>query len=205
MTDDKNRIRIFTASLNAVMPHKAYAVFDGTRIIVADIVPLQGGFSAWSDALISEVREKVASGWVALIEEKTDYVAQFGSKFDFEEESHEGKVNLYTALDYYFAIQNAGNVIMPDPVKRFLIRESHAEKLQDDKGRVKYSVNWEHFTGGHRALLLCVMAAVMEPVSDRYLGAFFGNFNLNIQPQDDGLSTVRSLVKAFGIEVQHGI
>lgn len=197
-------LRIFAASLNAAIPHKAYAIFDGIRLIFADIQPLQGGFRAWSDDLIAEVKAKVESGFAVLIDEKTDYVSQFGSKFDFEEESAEGKVNLYTALDYYFAFQNAGNIILPDAVKRFTIRESHAEKLQDEKGRTKYNIDWSAFNGGHRALLLCIMAVAMEPLSDRYLKEFIGYFGEEI-PINDGMGTIRAIIKAYGLEAGRGV
>lgn len=203
------RTKIFTAALNSTMPCKAYAQleehFGSKMLVIAGIKQLTGGFSFWSQKLISEIKDKISRGYVVLIEEKTDYIAQYGSKFDFEAESPEGKVNLYTALDYYFALQNSGNLQVHKDCANFIIRNNIAEKLQDDKGRTKYSINWDQFTGGHHALLLCVMGAIMEPISERYLSAFLGNFNTEIQAQDDGLGTVRSLVGRYGIEVQHGI
>ena len=77
-----------------------------------------------------------------------------------------------------FRPADLGNLITDEEAKRFLIRVGgegqKVEKKQDEKGRPFYSIDWPAFTGGHRAVLLCVVAAMAEPVSDRFLDAMYG-------------------------------
>jgi|GEM_PF-3192913 len=169
-------LKIMTISLIGNNRAKAYAVFNGEQLVITRVDVIGGMFRAWRQPIIDEVKDKAAKGYVVLVEEKTDIIAQFATQYlleDIEERS-----NLYDALDWYFALQDMGNLIADDEAQRFLIRAGgegqKVEKKQDDKGRPYYSIDWPSFTGGHRAVLLCVVAAMTEPVSDRYLEAMFG-------------------------------
>jgi hypothetical protein len=70
-------------------------------------------------------------------------------------------------------------------LKKFDIRDHKVDILQDEKGRKKYNVNWPEFTGENRIILLCVMAAQYEPVSDKYLKEFFEELGLYEKKRED--------------------
>lgn len=169
-------LKIMTISLTGGQRSKAYAVFNGEQLVITAVLPILGMFNVWRKPLIDEIIDKKTKGYAVIVEEKTDLVAQHATQYlleDIEERS-----NLYDALDWYFALQDLGNLITDDEAKRFLIRVGgegqKVEKKQDEKGRTVYSVDWSSFTGGHRAILLCVVAAMTEPVSERFLEEMYG-------------------------------
>ena len=170
----KKPLKIFTASLMAARRFKAYAVYDGERLAITHILPIVGPFGLFKQQLIDEVQAKVADGFAVLIEEKTEHVSQFANRTNLEEVNEDaGRSNIYMALDWYFPMLDVGNIIVAQEYQQFMIRTSgegqKIEKKQDEKGRAIYSVNWSSINGGHRAMLLCVIAAMNEPVSQRYV------------------------------------
>ncbi len=178
-------LKIMTVSLMGNQRSKAYAVFNGEQLVITHVLPITGVFSSWRQGIVDEVLEKQGKGYVVLVEEKTDLVARHATQYlleDIEERS-----NLYESLDWYFALQDMGNLITDEEAKRFLIRAGgegqKVEKKQDEKGRPVYSIDWSSFTGGHRVILLCVVAAMTEPLSGRYLAEMFGAPRQN--PDDD--------------------
>ncbi len=188
-------LKILTVSLVGNQRSKAYAIFNGEQLVITGVHPISGVFSSWRKPLIDEIIDKKGKGYVVLIEEKTEIIAQHGTQYLLEDV--EGRSNLYDALDWYFALQDMGNVIADDDAKRFLIRTGSEgqkiEKKQDEKGRPYYDIDWASFHGGHRAILLCVVAAMTEPLSDRYIEAMFGE---PIQDPEDN-NPVRRWKKAF--------
>jgi len=194
MSDEKI-LKILTVSLMGSSKSKAYAVFNGEQLSIVSVRPISGAFNTWRKPLIEEIKEKGAKGYVILVEEKTDLIAQYGTQYLLEDV--EERSNLYEALDWYFALQDMGNLISDDEVKRFIIRAGgegqKVEKKQDEKGRPYYSIEWASFSGGHRAVLLCVVAAMTEPLSDRFLEAMYGK--LPEPPEDD--NPVRRYQKLF--------
>lgn len=167
-------IKILAVSLIGRQKHKAYAVYDGESLIVTHVVEIKGLFGTWRDALIEEVQRRQAEGYVCIVEEKTDHIAQHASQFNFEDVDIEtGRSHLYLALDWYFPMLELGNIVVAKELQKFMIRSGaegqKIERGQDDKGRITYSINWSAFGSGHRALLLCVVGAMIEPVSDRYV------------------------------------
>lgn len=168
-------LKILAISLIGAQKSKAYAVFNGEQLIITNVINISGVFSSWRKPLIDEINDKKAKGYAILVEEKTDLVAQHATQYLLED--IEGRSNLYEALDWYFALQDMGNLIVDENVKRFVIRSGsegqRVEKKQDDKGQSYYDIDWTSFNGGHRALILCVVAAMMEPISDRFIEAMF--------------------------------
>lgn len=202
-------LKILTISLMGTSRSKAYAVFNGEQLVITRVDVIAGMFGLWRKPIIDEISDKKAKGWVVIVEEKTDLVAQYATQYlleDIEERS-----NLYEALDWYFALQDMGNLIVDDEAKRFLIRAGgegqKVEKKQDEKGRPYYAIDWPSFTGGHRAVLLCVVAAMTEPVSERFLKAMYGE--LAPEPEDDNpvrrwqkLIAARDLMKGLMLEAE---
>jgi hypothetical protein len=167
-------IKIMAVSLAGLQKHKAYAVYDGEALIITHVARIQGLFGAWKDALIKEIEEKRAAGYVCVVEEKTDHIARYGSQFNLEDTDGEtGRSNLYVALDWYFPMLEMGHIVVAKEFQQYLIRSGaegqKIEKGQDEKGRPVYSINWGAVNTGHRSILLCVVGAMIEPVSDRYL------------------------------------
>ena len=66
-------------------------------------------------------------------------------------------------------MMDMGNISFPDQCKPFRIKEDTVDKTFDDQGRVKYIINFDDFKAGHRAVLLCVMAAEFEPMGASFL------------------------------------
>ncbi|MFH1984791.1 MAG: hypothetical protein ABIL58_23365 [Pseudomonadota bacterium] len=168
-------IKILAVSMTGLTKHKAYAVYDGEKLIVTHISEIKGAFVTWRDALIEEIEGRRAEGYVCIVEEKTDHVSRFASQYQFDSVDIEtGRTNLYEALDWYFPMMEMGHVVVAKEYQKFLIRPGsegqRVERGQDDKGRITYAINWASFSSGHRALLLCVVGAMVEPVSDRYVG-----------------------------------
>lgn len=182
---DGGILKILAISLVGTQRSKAYAVFNGEQLIISRVDVIAGMFGVWRKPIVDEIIDKKAKGYAVIVEEKTDLVAQYATQYlleDIEERS-----NLYDALDWYFALQDMGNLIADDDAKRFLIRAGgegqKVEKKQDEKGKPYYSIDWPSFMGGHRAILLCVVAAMTEPLSDRYIEAMFGE--PVPEPEDD--------------------
>lgn len=169
-------LKIMTVSLEALSKHKALALYDGDKLAVTHCLPIQGSPSTWRGSLIQEIETLSEAGYAVLIEDRTETIARFGTKFLFDE-IEDGRSNLYHALDWYFAMQNMGSIIADPSVERFMVRTGSEgaaiERKQDEKGRVVYDVNWLGLTGGHKAVLMCVVAAMMEPLSERYLRSMY--------------------------------
>lgn len=172
-------LKILAVSLADVSKYKAYAVFNGEQLIITHVTQLRGMFNTFRDDLIQEVKGRVDAGFAVLVEEKTDVVSQYATRYMLEaRDDEDGRSHYFDALDWYFALLNTDSIIFHPECKQFLIRPGgegqRVEKLQDEKGRTGYRVDWNNFNGGYRAMLLCVVAAMTEPLSARYLDAMYG-------------------------------
>lgn len=176
-----NPIRIFTVCLVSHKKFKAAAVYHDETLVVTQVLPISGLFNSWKEPLIKEIQEKVKAGFIVLIEEKTDFIARYATQYQLEDmnDDNDGmrRSNYFDALDWYFALADTNNLIIHQDYQQFLISASteggKVEKKQDDKGRSLYNVNWQQFHGGYRAVLLCVVAALYEPLSERFLEDMF--------------------------------
>lgn len=171
-------LKIFTISLAAAKKFKAYAVYDGERLAITNVAPVSGLFSSWKAPLIAEIEEKTAQGFVVVVEELGDSIAQYATKFLLEGMNDENRSNYYEALDWYFQLQDMDCLIIHPDCQQHALRAGgegqKIEKKQDDKGRSFYAIDWKWFSGAHRAILLCVVAAMYEPISERFLHAMWG-------------------------------
>jgi len=176
--------KIFVACLTDAKKYKAEALFDGEALVIANVLPIEdkGLFSKWKMPLIKEIQQKVEQGYIVLVEEKTDYVSRYATQYileDLNDDSDGGsrRSNYSDALDWYFALADTGNLIIHPDYKKYSLNGSGEgsmfDRQNDDKGRSLYKVDWKRFNGGYRAMLLCVVGAMYEPLSERFLESMF--------------------------------
>lgn len=193
-------LKILTVSLSDVQKYKAYAVYNGEQLIITNIIQLPGLFASYRSALIAEIQERLSAGFAVLVEEKTEIVSGYATRYMLEDRDEEtGRSNYFDALDWYFALLHTDSIIFHPDCRQFLIRPGgegqYVEKIQDEKGRPGYRVDWTRFNGGYRAMLLCVVAAMTEPLSDRYLTAMYGEDMREIEGYD-----YRRVLKAITVD-----
>jgi len=173
-------LKIMTVSLVDAKKFQAQAVYDGERLVIADVRPITGIFSTWKAPLIAEIKKRVADGYAVVIEEAGDTISQYGTQYLLDEpDEAEGKMRLQVVLDGYYEMESMGMLILAQEFKQFAIPKTGneggwIEKKNDEKGRAFYSINWGKLTGAHRAILLCVVVALQEPLSERFLHAMWG-------------------------------
>ncbi len=179
-------LKIFAVSLVGNKKYKAGAVYNDEKgLVIASLQPIGGIFGSWRQPLVDEVKMWVDSGAVVLVEENGDAVSQHATQFLLEDmDGDSGKTNMALALDAYFQLEDSDYLIIPQEYQRYALKAgnegSWIEKKNDDKGRPYYSIDWSKFTGAHRAILLCVAAAMFEPLSGRFLDAMWGKQGENI-------------------------
>ena len=171
-------VKILVISLMSSKKYKAHAVYDGEQLVIASMSPIVGMFNSWRDGLIKEIEECKSKGWIVIVEERTDFVSSHATQYLLEDMNDENRSNYFDALDWYFALQDMENLIIHPDYQQYQIRTGgegqKVEKKQDEKGRPIYAVDWKSFHGGFRCVLLCVVAAMYEPISGRFLDAMWG-------------------------------
>lgn len=181
-------VKILVISLISSKKYKAHAVYDGERLVIASMSPIVGMFNSWRDNLIKEVEECKSKGWIVIVEERTDFVSSHATQYLLEDMNDENRSNYFDALDWYFALQDMENLIIHQDYQQYQIRTGgegqKVEKKQDEKGRSIYSVDWKSFHGGFRCVLLCVVAAMYEPISERFLDAMWGKTAVEEEDSD---------------------
>ena len=190
---NKNLTHILTVSLESGKRYKAYGVYDGSKLAITHCIPITGSPSKWKSEVLKEIRNKSDAGFIVLVEDRTEvFCVSDASPFSFEDMS-EGRSMLFHALDWYFAMLDMGQLIADPEVERFLIRGGaegqKIEKLQDEKGRTVYKVDWAGINGGVKAVLMCVAGAMMQPLSDRFLEAMYGPID---DDEDQGFNHEKS-------------
>lgn len=172
-------LKIFTASLIGNKKFQAVSVFSESRgLVIVQVLPISGMFGAWRQPLIETIEKWKNDGAAVLIEENGDTVSQYGTKYLLEDMDDDNcKTNLATAIDAYFQLQDSDMLIIPQEYQRYALQSgnerSWIEKKNDDKGRAHYNIDWSKFNAAHRAILLSVVAALYEPLSERFLAAMW--------------------------------
>ena len=177
-------LKIMTISLVDGKKFKASAVYDGERLVIVDVRPITGIFSSWKGPLIDEIKKRTADGYAVIVEEVGDSISQYGTQYLLDEiDDLEGKTRMQMLLDGYFEMEGIGALVISKDCAKFALKIGSEggwiEKKNDEKGRPYYSIDWKRLTGAHRAILLCVVVAMHEPISERYLHAMWG------RPDDD--------------------
>ncbi len=173
-----NPIKIFAVSLVSGKKFQAQAAYDGERLVIVDVRPITGLFSTWKDPLVKSIEQKKEQGYIVLVEEVGESISSHGTQYLLEDlDDEQGKTHLQIALDAYFEMENMETLVISPECQQFALKAgnegSWIEKKNDEKGRPYYSVEWKRFTGAHRAILLCVVAAKYEPLSERFLDAMW--------------------------------
>ena len=158
-----------------------YAAYkDGVLGIVKESEILQEP-GEWVPELLEDVKEKISTGWVCLIEDRTASLKTDAILYNFDAMAEDGRTNLQVSLDWYFALQNRGAIVFPEGMEHISLKMGNAtSKLESDydvKGRLIYRIDWDTIKASHKAMLMCVAGAVMEePLSERWMRIIAGNY-----------------------------
>jgi hypothetical protein len=176
------KISIACLAMMDSKPHLAVALYDyeAQLLYIHSCTPANPNnleASEWVPELKERLRQYVEKGFSVLIEDITGAMVIDGTTpFSFDD-LYEKRPTLYHALDYNFSMQSLRQVTYNDNITRFIIQGntegSKIDILQDDKGRKIYRVDWTQFNGGHKAVLMCICAAMMPPVTNSYLETMF--------------------------------
>lgn len=197
MPEQQPALRILAVSIVSRQKYKAYAVYDGENLIVTQVDPIPSNDVAWKANLIAEVKDRAEKGFVVLVEERTEHIAKYGTQYLLDN-VYDGRTNFCDAMDWYFSLQATGNLLFHKSCEQYRISSGgegqKVEQKTDDKGRVIYHVDWNSFHSGYRAILLCVVAAMTEPMSGRYLNELFGP-HIEEEKALDPLRTFRAITE----------
>ena len=169
-----NSKKIFCASIESERRARAYGTWDGETLVVTHILPLAG--IQWREELFEESRRLAGEGFAVLIEDRTGTFSPYASPFSFDTREQDGTTSFQVSVEWSLALRARGALIVPTELARYLLRTGEGGNVDvafSDSGRTLYRPDWSRLTGAHRALLMCVYAAVMEPpLSDRWLEAY---------------------------------
>ncbi len=176
MADDPRK-KILTISLEGGRRAQALAAWDGERLIIMEIREITGNPDVWLPAMLKDMESKVDHGWVVMVEDRTGSFPSSATTYNFDAMGPDGRTHLQSALDWYFALEGRGSLIIDPSLNRYALRLGGDNDLivrkTDERGRVLYDARWENVTAGHKTLLMCVAGAVMEePLSERWMRVF---------------------------------
>lgn len=175
MSDVKAQ-RILAISLLSTERVKLRCVYDGMVLLVVSMERIEGNIFTWRKRLTEDVKRAQAEGWAVLIEEMGDTISQHATPVLFSDpHPQENRSMLSVALDWYFAMSNAGTVQFQSGTEQCRITESAADVSTDERGRNRYSLDWQRIKGPHRAMMLaCLAAEGVQAMSDSWLETLFG-------------------------------
>lgn len=171
---DIEKKKIFTLSLDSENRHMASAIlFEGNRLAITHCVPISGPPSKWREKMLADIESKAVAGFAIAVEDRSGEFSPHATSVCFDD-VEEGRTLLQQSFDWWFSLKNSGNLILDKSVLRYDMRTGGEGALidikHDEKGRIVYYPNWMSFHGGHKAMLLCVAAAMLEePLSGRWI------------------------------------
>lgn len=176
--------RILAISLLSTERVKLRCVYDGMVLLVARIERVEGSIFTWRKGLASEVEQAVDDGWTVLVEEMGDTISQHATPVLFSDpHPQENRPLLSVALDWYFAMANAGTLQFQSGTELCRITESAVDVATDEKGRNRYSLDWQRVKGPQRTMMLaCLAAEGVQAVSDHWLEAMYGDLTVEAPP-----------------------
>lgn len=153
------------------------AAYDGSALVVGRIDALEGNLLTWRWHAAARVKDAVDAGVSVFVEEMGDAVSQHAHGLLFSDmHPLDSRPMLAVALDWYFAMMNAGAIVFAPGTERCRIMESAVDMASDDRGRNVYRVDWARVKGAHRAMMLCCLAAEgLQPVSEGYINQLYGH------------------------------
>ncbi|MGP9633707.1 hypothetical protein ACT3R7_11640, partial [Halomonas sp. AOP43-A1-21] len=162
--------RILAVSLLSTERVKLRCVYDGSMLVVASMERVEGNVFTWRKRLAQEVADAVKQGWQVLVEEMTDTISQHATPVLFSDpHPQELRPMLAVALDWYFAMHHAGTIQLQGGTEACRITESAVDVSVDERGRNRYSLDWQRIKGPQRAMMLaCLAAEGYQPISPEW-------------------------------------
>lgn len=173
--------KILAVSLEGGGRAQATAAWDegNATLVIIEIRNLAGDPHTWWNEMLRDIENKLQRDWVVLVEDRTASFPGNVINWNFDAVGSNGRTNLQSSLDWYFALDGRGAIVLPDEARHHALRMGGDNDIlvckQDEKGRLVYDIQWARFTPGHKAMLMCVAGAVMEkPLSERWMRVFLG-------------------------------
>ncbi|MDX5979628.1 hypothetical protein [Vreelandella alkaliphila] len=176
--------RILAVSLLSTERVKLRCVYDGSMLVVAGMERVEGNVFTWRKRLAQEVADAVENGWQVLVEEMTDTVSQHATPVLFSDpHPQELRPMLAVALDWYFAMYNAGTIQLQPGTEVCRITESSVDVSTDEKGRNRYNLDWQRIKGPQRAMMLaCLAAEGYQPISPDWIEQLYAGLEVETMP-----------------------
>lgn len=176
--------KILAVSLLSAERVKLRCVFDGSMLVVVGLERVEGNFFTWRKTLAKEVSEAVDDGWQVLVEEMSDTISQYATPVLFSDpHPQEHRPMLSVALDWYFAMYNAGTIQLQPGTELCRITESAVDVSTDEKGRNRYSLDWQRIKGPQRAIMLaCLAAEGYQPISADWIDKLYAGMEVQQAP-----------------------
>lgn len=200
--------KILTIALEGERKVQAAAMYADSHLTVLEMNEITGDPDEWLEVMREDITEKTRKGWVTMVEDRTNSFPGEATSFNFDAICEDGRTYLQCSLDWYFAMQARGQIILEQYMERYTLRLNSQliDSNHDEKGRVVYAVNWREFTGGHKALLMCVAGATMEePISERWIRTMTGARNRSKKPIENPLGAFVAAMGAADTSAQRRI
>ena len=197
--------QIFTLSLDSENRHMASAIlFDGNRLAITHCVPVAGPPSQWRGKMLADMETKAAAGFAIAVEDRSGTFSPHAASVCFDD-VEDGRTLLQQSLDWWFSLKNSGNLLLDTSVTRYDMKAGEEGSLidikHDEKGRIVYHPNWMQFHGGHKAMLLCVAAAMLEePLSGRWIDTMLAAVSKQRPAPKSPLSSWQAITKQRDID-----
>lgn len=177
--------RIMAVSLLSSERVSLRCVYDGTMLVVARMDRVEGNILTWRKNIAKDVKKAVDDGWLVLVEEMGDTVSQHATPVLFSDpHPQEQRSMLSVALDWYFAMQASGSIQLQPGTETCRITESSVDVDMDERGRNRYSVDWQRIKGPQRAVLLaCLAAEGYQPVSRAWIEELYAGIETPEEPE----------------------
>lgn len=197
---DAEKKKIFTLSLDSENRHVASAIlFEGNRLAITHCVPVAGPPSQWRDKMLADMEAKAAAGFAIAVEDRSGTFSPHAASVCFDD-VEDGRTLLQQSLDWWFSLKNSGNLLLDTSVTRYDMKAGEEGSLidikHDEKGRIVYHPNWMQFHGGHKAMLLCVAAAMLEePLSWRWIDTMLAGVSKQLPAPKSPLSSWQAITR----------
>ena len=202
---DAEKKKIFTMSLDSENRHVASAIlFEGNRLAITHCVPVAGPPSPWREKMLADMETKAAAGFAIAVEDRSGTFSPHAASVCFDD-VEDGRTLFQQSLDWWFSLKNSGNLLLDTSVTRYDMKAGEEGSLidikHDEKGRIVYHPNWMQFHGGHKAMLLCVAAAMLEePLSGRWIDTMLAAVSKQRPAPKSPLSSWQAITKQRDID-----
>ena len=194
--------KILAASVESQRRAAAYGLWDGETLVVTHLVALTA--PTWRDDLRAECARRADAGFAVLVEDRAGDFSPRAASVSFDTVDEGGMTVFQRCVERTVSLEARGALVAPPEVARYVLRVGDGGLVDvghDERGRAVLRPDWTRITGAHRALLLVVHGAVMEPpLSERWLSDFLSRSPRVPGPQGPG--TPREIARAFSLGAQ---